>query len=107
MGMKKIKKGDRVIVLAGRDKGKQGNVIRVLENDRLLVENVNMVKRHTKPNPNQGVQGGIVEKEATIHVSNVALYNGAKGRGDRVGIKTLEDGKKVRYFKSNDEVVDL
>lgn len=107
MSMKKIKKGDRVIVLAGRDKGKQGNVIRVLENDRLLVENVNMVKRHTKPNPNQGVQGGIVDKEASIHVSNVAIYNAATGKGDRVGIKTLEDGKKVRYFKSNDEVVDL
>jgi large subunit ribosomal protein L24 len=107
MGMKKIKKGDRVIVLAGRDRGKQGNVIRVLENDRLLVENVNMVKRHTKPNPNQGVQGGIVDKEASIHVSNVAIYNAATGKGDRVGIKTLEDGKKVRYFKSNDEVVDL
>lgn len=107
MGMKKIKKGDRVIVLAGRDRGKQGNVIRVLENDRLLVENVNMVKRHTKPNPNQGVQGGIVDKEASIHVSNVAIYNAAIGKGERVGIKTLEDGKKVRYFKSNDEVVDL
>lgn len=107
MGMKKIRKGDRVVVLAGRDKGKQGNVIRVLDDNRLLVENVNMVKRHTKPNPNAGVQGGIVDKEAPIHVSNVAIYNGATGKGDRVGIKTLEDGKKVRYFKSNDEVVDL
>ncbi|GMQ92145.1 MAG: 50S ribosomal protein L24 [Gammaproteobacteria bacterium] len=107
MGMKKIKKGDRVVVLAGRDKGKQGNVLRILENDRLLVENVNMVKRHTKPNPNQGVQGGIIDKEASIHVSNVAIYNAATGKGNRVGIKTLEDGKKVRYFRGNDEVVDL
>ena len=107
MGMKKIKKGDRVIVLAGRDKGKQGTVIRILDDNRIMVENVNMVKKHVKPNPNKGEQGGIIDKEASIHISNVAIYNGTKGKGDRVGIKTLEDGKKVRYFKSDGEVVDL
>lgn len=105
--MNKIKKGDRVVVLAGRDKGKQGQVIQVLEKDRLLVENVNMVKKHTKPNPNKGEKGGIIDKESSIHLSNVALFNSATGKADRIGIKTLEDGKKVRYFKGNGEVIDL
>lgn len=104
--MHKIRKDDDVIVVAGKDKGKRGNVIRVLPNDQLLVENVNVVKRHTKPNPNRGVSGGIVEKEAPIHVSNVALYNPVAKKADRVGIKTMEDGRKVRYFKSTNEVVD-
>jgi len=105
--MQKIKKGDDVIVLTGKDKGKRGTVVRVVGGDRVIVENVNMVKRHTKANPQAGIAGGIVEKEASIHISNVALFNPATKKGDRVGIKTLEDGKKVRFFKSNNEVVDI
>lgn len=105
--MQKIKKGDEVIVLAGRDKGKIGEVLQVLPNGRALVNDVNTVKRHTKPNPNKGQQGGIIERESSIHLSNVALYNPQTKKADRVGIKTLEDGRKVRLFKSNGEVVDL
>lgn len=105
--MRKLRKGDQVVVLTGKDKGKQGAVLRVLPDDRVLVENVNMVKRHTRPNPNRGVTGGILDKEAPIHISNVALYNSAVGKGERVGIKMLEDGRKVRYFKRTGEVVDL
>ena len=105
--MQKIKKGDEIIVLAGRDKGKIGEVLQVLSNDRALVNDVNTVKRHTKPNPNKGQQGGIIEKESTIHISNIALYNPETKKADRVGFKNLEDGRKVRYFKSNGEVVDL
>ena len=105
--MQKIKKGDDVIVLTGKDKGKRGTVVRIVGGDRVVVENVNMVKRHTKANPQAGIAGGIVEKEASIHISNVALFNPATKKGDRVGIKTLEDGKKVRFFKSNNEVVDI
>jgi large subunit ribosomal protein L24 len=82
-------------------------VLRVLPDDRVLVENVNMVKKHTRPNPNKGVTGGILDKEAPVHISNVALYNSATGKGERVGIKVLEDQRKVRYFKSNGEVVDV
>ncbi len=107
MAMRKIKKGDKVVVLAGKDQGKQGTVVRVLDNDRLVVENINMVKRHTKPNPNKGVAGGILDKEMPLHISNVALFNPTTGKGDRVGFKTLEDGRKVRFFKSNGEVVDI
>lgn len=105
--MRKLRKGDQVVVLTGKDKGKQGAVLRVLPDQRVLVENVNMVKRHTRPNPNKGVTGGILEKEAPIHISNVALYNSATGKGERVGVKMLEDGRKVRYFKHTGEVVDL
>jgi large subunit ribosomal protein L24 len=105
--MRKIKKGDQVIVRAGKEKGKQGTVLRVLLKDRVLVENVNIVKRHTRPNPNKGVTGGIVDKEAPIHISNVALYNPGVGKGERVGIKFLEDGRKVRYFKGSGEVADI
>ena len=104
--MRKIRKGDEVVVIAGRDKGRRGTVIKVLENDRVLVENVNMVKRHTRPNPQKGTQGGVVEKEASLHLSNVLLWNPVAKQGDRVGIRTLVDGRRVRYFKSNDEVVD-
>jgi large subunit ribosomal protein L24 len=104
--MKRIRKGDRVIVIAGREKGRQGTVIRVLEDDRVLVENVNMVKKHQKPNPQLNQPGGIVQKEAPIHVSNVMLFNPATKKGDRVGFKTLDDGRKVRVFRSNGEVVD-
>lgn len=105
--MQKIKKGDEVIVLAGRDTGKIGEVLQILPNGRALVNDVNTIKRHTKPNPNKGQQGGIIEKESSIHLSNVALYNPTTKKADRVGIKTLEDGRKVRFFKSNGEVVDL
>jgi len=104
--MNKIRKGDEVVVITGREKGRRGTVIKVLPNDRLLVENVNMVKRHTRPNPQRGTQGGIVEKEASLHRSNVMLWNPAAKKGDRVGIRALADGRMVRYFKSNDEVVD-
>lgn len=105
--MLKIKKGDDVIVIAGKDNGKRGTVLRVLpERDRVVVENINVVKKHQKPNPNAGVQGGIVEKEMPIHVSNVMLFNPQTKKGDRVGFRNLEDGKKVRYYKSTNEVVD-
>ena len=104
---RKIRKGDDVIVTTGKDKGKRGNVLRVLDEDRVLVENVNLAKKHTKPNPAKGEPGGIIEKEMPIQVSNVALFNPVTGKGDRVGFKTLDDGRKVRVFKSNGEVVDV
>jgi large subunit ribosomal protein L24 len=104
--MNKIRKGDEVVVIAGREKGRRGTVIKVLPDERVLVENVNMVKRHTRPNPQRGVQGGIVEREAALHLSNVMLWNPATKKGDRVGVRSLADGRRVRYFKSNDEVVD-
>ncbi|QYZ65832.1 MAG: 50S ribosomal protein L24 [Gammaproteobacteria bacterium (ex Lamellibrachia satsuma)] len=103
----KIKKGDEVIVVAGKDKGKRGTVIRMMENERIVVENINMAKKHTKANPNKGEPGGILDKEMPLHISNVALFNPASGKGDRAGFKTLEDGKKVRVFKSSGEVVDI
>lgn len=102
--MQKIRKGDDVIVLTGKDKGKRGTVLRVLDG-KLLVEGVNVVKKHQKPNPIKGVQGGVVEKTMPIDVSNVALFNPATQKADRVGFKLLEDGRKVRVFKSNGEVV--
>lgn len=105
--MQKIKKGDDVILLTGKDKGKRGSVLKVMADDRVVVESCNMVKKHVKPNPNVGETGGIVEKEMPIHVSNIALFNPATGKGDRVGFKTLEDGRKVRVYKSNQEVVDV
>lgn len=105
--MQKIRKGDDVIIIAGKDKGKRGSVLRVADDEHVVVEGCNMAKKHVKPNPNTGESGGIVDKEMPLHVSNVALFNPAAGKADRVGIKTLEDGRKVRYFKSNNEVVDL
>ena len=105
--MRRIKKGDEVIVTAGKDKGRRGTVIKTFDNDRVMVETINMVKKHTKPNPMQGTEGGIVEKEMPLNISNVMLFNPATNKGDRVGFKVLEDGKKVRYFKSNGEVVDV
>ncbi len=105
--MNRIRKGDQIIVICGKDKGRQGTVLKVMEDDRVLVESINMVKKHTKPNPMQGVEGGIVEKEMPIHVSNVMMFNPVTNKGDRVGFKQLEDGRKVRYFKSNGEVVDV
>ena len=104
--MNKIRRDDEVIVIAGRDKGKRGKVSRVLQNDRLIVSGINMAKRHTKPNPMKGAAGGIVEKEASIHISNVAIYNSATNKADRVGVKVLEDGSKVRIYKSNQETTD-
>ncbi|MEE9354855.1 MAG: 50S ribosomal protein L24 [Methylococcaceae bacterium] len=105
--MKKIIKGDDVIVLSGRNKGTRGPVLSIVSDERVIVENVNIIKKHTRPNPQVGEPGGIVEKEAPIHISNIAIYNPATKKADRVGIRILEDGKKVRYFKSNDEVVDI
>jgi large subunit ribosomal protein L24 len=103
--MNRIKKGDQVIVIAGADKGKKGTVSRVA-GDKLFVENINMVKRHTKPNPQAGQPGGIVEREAAIHSSNVMVLNPATGKGDRVGFKVLGDGRKVRVFRSSGEALD-
>jgi len=105
--MNRIKKGDDVIVIAGKDKGKQGSVLRVMPSGRLIVSDVNMAKRHTKPNPNKGVPGGIVEKEMSIDPSNIMLFNPQTQKGDRIAFRVLEDGRKVRYFKSTDEVVDI
>lgn len=104
--MRKIKRDDEVIVIAGRDKGKRGKVVRVQQDNRLIVSGVHMIKKHQKPNPQLGVAGGIVEKEAPIQVSNVAIYNAATQKADRVGFKVLEDGNKIRVFKSNGEAVD-
>ena len=103
--MNKIRKGDEVIITTGKDKGRRGTVLRVLD-DRLVVEGANMAKKHAKPNPMRGTTGGIIEKEMPIHVSNVALFNTATQQADRVSFKVLEDGRKVRVFKSSGEVVD-
>lgn len=103
--MNKIRKGDRVVVLAGKDRGREGVVLRVLEG-KAFVEGVNRIKKHVKPNPLKGQVGGIVEKEAAIDLSNIALMNPATQKGDRVGIRQLEDGRRVRFFKSNGELVD-
>jgi large subunit ribosomal protein L24 len=106
--VERIRKGDEVVVLSGKDKGKRGVVLRVLKDeDRIVIENINMVKRHTKGNPLRNVPGGIVEKEAPLHLSNVALWNPVTKKPDRVGVRLLDDGRKVRYFKSNKEVVDV
>ncbi len=106
--MWKIKAGDQVIVIAGKNKGATGTVLRVLRTkDRVVVEGVNMVKKHVKPNPHQGTEGGIVPREAALHISNVAIYNPNAKKADRVGFKFLEDGKKVRFFKSTKEVIDV
>ena len=107
MALRKIKKGDDVTVLAGRDRGKRGTVLKVFDTGRVLVEGINVVKRHTRPNPQRGVAGGIISKEMSIHISNVALFNPMTNKADRVGIRQLEDGRKVRFFKSNGEVVDV
>ena len=104
--MRKIKKGDHVIVIAGKSKGMQGTVLRVNDDDRIVVEGVNTIKKHVKGNPQQGVEGGIIEREAPLHASNVAIFNPASKKADRVGFKILEDGKKIRIFKSNNEVID-
>ena len=103
--MNRIRKGDQVLVITGKNKGQRGDVLRVGD-DRVVVSNVNLIKRHTKPNPQANQAGGIVEREAPIHLSNVQLFNPATNKGERVGTKTLDDGRKVRVFRSNGEVVD-
>lgn len=103
--MNRIRKGDQVIVTAGKDKGKKGDVVSVL-GDKVIVSNVNIVKRHTKPNPQVGQAGGVIEREAPIHISNVMLFNPGSGKGERIGIKMLEDGRKLRVFRSSGEAVD-
>jgi len=105
--MRKIRKGDDVVVLAGRDRGKRGTVLRIVDADHLLVEGANRVKKHQRPNPAKGVTGGIIDKEMPIHLSNVALFNPVTKKADRVGIRRLEDGRRVRFYKSNGEVVDV
>ena len=104
--MQRIRKGDEVVVLAGRDKGKRGTVLRRVDAQHVVVEGVNRVKKHERPNPMKGVTGGIVDKDMPIHVSNVALFNPATKKADRAGTKTLQDGRKVRVFKANGEQVD-
>jgi large subunit ribosomal protein L24 len=104
--MRKIKKGDEVIVITGKDKGKRGAVLRVVDAEHLLVEGINVVKKHQRPNPMKGATGGIVDKEMPMHLSNVAIYNPGTKRADRVGIKVLDDGRRVRVFRSNGEMVD-
>lgn len=105
--MKKIKKGDDVVVLAGKDKGKRGNVLRVLDNGRVMVDGINIIKKHVRPNPQAGESGGIVEQEAALDISNISLYDATSGKASRVGVKVLEDGKKVRVYKSSGEMVDV
>jgi large subunit ribosomal protein L24 len=104
--MRKIKKGDEVVVTTGKDKGKRGAVLRVVDAEHVLVEGANMVKKHQRPNPMKGQTGGIVDKEMPLHVSNVAIFNPATKKGDRVGIKVLDDGRRVRVYKSNGEMID-
>ena len=103
--MNRIRKGDHVVVTAGKDKGKRGDVVSV-GGDKVVVSNVNLVKRHTKPNPQAGQPGGVIEREAPIHVSNVMLFNPASGKGERIGTKVLEDGRKLRVFRSSGEAID-
>ena len=105
--MRKIRTGDDIIVITGKDKGRRGTVLRVYDDERVLVEGINMVKKHQKPNPQAGVQGGIIDKEMPIAQSNLMLYNPQTKKGDRIGIRFLEDGRKVRFLKSNNEGVDV
>jgi len=105
--MRKIRKGDQVVVLSGRDKGRRGAVLQVLADGRVLIESVNMLKKHTKPNPQSGKQGGIIEKEMPLALSKVAIWNPGAKKADRIGVKTLADGKRVRFFKSTGEMLDV
>jgi large subunit ribosomal protein L24 len=105
--MRRIRKGDDVIVTAGRDKGKRGTVLRIIDSEYVLVEGANKVKKHQRPNPMKGVTGGIIDKEMPLHLSNVALYNPATKKADRVGIRVMEDGRRARFYKSNGEVIDV
>jgi large subunit ribosomal protein L24 len=104
--MQRIKKGDEVVIITGRDKGKRGTVVRKVDAQYVVVEGVNRVKKHTRPNPMKGVTGGIVDKDMPIHISNIALFNPATKKADRAGVKSLQDGRKVRVFKANGEQVD-
>ena len=103
--MNRIRKGDQVVVISGKDKGKRGDVVRVA-GDKIVVSNINVIKRHTKPNPQAGQAGGVIEREAPIHISNVMLFNPATGKGERIGFKVLEDGRKLRVFRSSGESID-
>ena len=103
--MNRIRKGDQVVVISGKDKGKRGDVVRVA-GDKVVVSNINVIKRHTKPNPQAGQPGGVIEREAPIHISNVMLFNPAIGKGERIGFKVLEDGRKLRVFRSSGESID-
>tara|TARA_Y100000768_G_scaffold327284_1_gene264905 strand:+ start:1011 stop:1328 length:318 start_codon:yes stop_codon:yes gene_type:complete len=105
--MRKLKKGDSVIVIAGKDKGKKGEVLKVIDDNKLIVTNVNLAKKHTKPNPNKEETGGIIEREMPLNISNVMIFNPITKKADKVGCKTLENGKKVRIYKSNKEVIDI
>ena len=105
--MSRLKKGDEVVVIAGKDKGRRGAIVKVLERECVIVENLNMAKKHQRPNPNAGVTGGIVEREMPIHISKVMLFNPVTKKGDRLGVRTLDNGRKVRIFRSNKEVVDV
>lgn len=105
--MKRIKKGDQVILIAGKNKGLRGTVQQIHSDDRVTVDGANIVTHYQRPNPQAGIEGGLLKREAPVHISNVALYNPATGKADRVGFRLLEDGTKVRYFKSNNEVIDI
>ena len=105
--MQKIRKGDDVVVTTGKDRGKRGTVLRIVDAEHVLVEGANKVRKHQRPNPMKGITGGITDKEMPIHISNVALFNPTTKKADRVGVRTLEDGRRVRFFKSNGEVVDV
>tara|TARA_B100000953_G_scaffold272122_1_gene243368 strand:+ start:330 stop:647 length:318 start_codon:yes stop_codon:yes gene_type:complete len=105
--MKKLKKGDSVIIISGKDKGKKGEILKVIEPDKLVISNINLAKKHVKPNPNKQETGGILEREMPMHISNVMVVNPITKKSDRIGFKKLEDGKKVRIYKSNQEVIDI
>ena len=105
--MKKLKKGDSVIVISGKDKGKKGEILKIIEPDKLVVSNINLAKKHVKPNPNKQETGGILEREMPMHISNIMILNPLTKKGDKIGFKKLEDGKKVRIYKSNQEVIDI
>lgn len=105
--MKKLKKGDSVIIISGKDKGKKGEILRVVEPDKLVISNINLAKKHVKPNPNKQETGGILEREMPMHISNIMILNPLTKKGDKIGFKKLEDGKKVRIYKSNQEVIDI
>jgi large subunit ribosomal protein L24 len=107
MTMRKIKKGDNVVVIAGRDKGKRGDITRIVDAEHVVVAGINQVKRHTRPNPMKNEQGGILTKDTPIHVSNVAIWNPITLKADRIGFRTLNDGRKVRFYKSNKEVIGV
>ena len=104
--MRKIKRDDEVVVTTGKDRNKRGKVLRIVDGERVIVSGINMIKKHTRPNPMMGTQGGIVEKEAPIHISNVAIYNPQNQKADRVGFRVQDDGTKVRVFRSTEEVID-